>query len=142
MYILTEQSAHCDIDKVVSRDLGDEGKAARGTRIAFDHEDVILFGKELDIEGAGDIKFTDDLLRRCFGAADCLEIGALRWQYHRGIARVSARVLHVFGDRIDDELALCRHAVDLDLARILDEFRDDHRVVRRYIGCAFEEFRQ
>ncbi|KKW17423.1 MAG: hypothetical protein UY57_C0017G0009, partial [Candidatus Kaiserbacteria bacterium GW2011_GWB1_50_17] len=53
-----------------------------------------------------------------------------------------AGVFYMFGDGIDDEFALLRHAVYLYFSRVLDEFGDDDRMIGRNIRRALQEFEE
>ena len=95
-----------DVDEVDPHHLGDEGEAARGAQVTFDHADVVALRQELDVEGPMDLERRGDARRDAPDAADGLEIGALRRQHEGRVARMYARVLDVLRYRRDDEIAL------------------------------------
>ena len=66
----------------------------------------LSFAMNWILKGPVILSLLDDAFRDELGTAQCFEVSALHGQDHGRIARVRARVLHVLGQRIDDELPL------------------------------------
>ena len=103
---------------------------------------AIVLRNELHVERPGDLKFPDYFFCYLLCSANCFQIRALRRQDDRCVAGVRARVLDVLRDGVDNEFAALCDAVYLDLARIVDEFRNDYWVVGGNIRGAFEIFHE
>ena len=130
------------VHEIHAEDFRDERKTPRRPQIALDDLHVAVFGKELNIERAGDFQRFRDFPRNDFDAPHRFQIGALRRQHDARVAGMHARVFDMLGHGGAIHHAVLRHRVNLDFPRIRDEFRDDDRIffadVRRLAQIFFQ----
>mmetsp|Transcript_17643 Transcript_17643/g.35857 ORF Transcript_17643/g.35857 Transcript_17643/m.35857 type:complete len:413 (-) Transcript_17643:174-1412(-) len=131
-----------ELDEVEAEHLGGEGEGAAGAQVGLDHLDLAALGDELHVERAGHLQRLRHLAR---DLVDELHLGGqqrLLRQHQRRVARVHARVLDVLRHRVQQQTPLLSHRVDVDLAAVLDELRDDHGLVLGDLGRLAQVARQ
>ena len=123
------------VNKVVTKDLRDKGERPRGTEITLD--DLEFSGSaslvggltdDLHVVRAGDLERGGDLLSDLLQAEHLVVSEGEGREDQGSIAGVHTGVLHMFGDGVQEKLALVRDSVNINLLSVVDELGDDNRV--------------
>ncbi len=140
--LLNRQAEHDTsgkVDKVDFEYLRHEGEASRCTEVALNHLDIIILGKELDVERTGNIESFSNRSRHLLDAAHCLDVEFLRRELDSSVTTVHTGKLNMLGDSISLYFAMVGNGIHFYFLGVLHELCYNYRVLFRHIGSEFEE---
>src|SRR3990167_1023015 len=113
---------------------GHKREGARSPDVTLDNLNGIILSHKLNVKWTGNLEFGGDLLGNLPGSADGFEIKLLGRKDYCGVAGMDAGVFDMLGNSVDENLAAGGYTINFEFFGVLDEFRNNHRVIWRQLG--------